>query len=73
MVQRALTRQKVDPTLLRYAGSIVTVTLNVVLVVGILGYFGVQTTSSLRCSQPPASRSAWRGPVCSPTSRLVRS
>ena len=45
MVQGALTRQKVDPTLLRYVGSIVSVTLNIVLVVGILGYFGVETTT----------------------------
>ena len=45
MVRASLERQKVDPTVLRYVGSIVTVTLNVLLVVGILGYFGIQTTS----------------------------
>lgn len=45
MVEKALGRQKVDPTLLRYVGSFITVTLNILLVVGILGYFGVQTTS----------------------------
>ena len=44
-VQKSLSRQKVDSTLLRYVGSIVTVTLNVVLVIGILGYFGIQTTT----------------------------
>jgi small conductance mechanosensitive channel len=41
----ALNRQNVDPTLTRYLGSIVAVSLNVVLIVAILGYFGVQTTS----------------------------
>lgn len=45
MVERALARQSVDPTVLRYVGSFITVTLNILLVVGILGYFGVQTTS----------------------------
>ncbi|EIX9394185.1 TPA: mechanosensitive ion channel family protein [Pseudomonas aeruginosa] len=45
MVQKSLERQKVDPTVLRYVGSFITVTLNVLLVVGILGFFGIQTTS----------------------------
>ncbi len=45
LVEKALTRQSVDPTVLRYVGSFITVTLNILLVVGILGYFGVQTTS----------------------------
>lgn len=38
MIRSSLERQKVDPTVLRYIGSVVTVTLNVLLVVGILGY-----------------------------------
>ena len=45
MLQQALERQKVDPTLMRYIGNFVRVTLNIVLVVALLGYFGVQTTS----------------------------
>jgi small conductance mechanosensitive channel len=45
LVRGGLERQKVDPTLLRYIGSIISVTLNIMLVIGILGYFGVQTTS----------------------------
>jgi small conductance mechanosensitive channel len=45
MLQRVLAEQKVDPTLMRYIGSFVAVTLNIVLVVAILGYFGVQTTT----------------------------
>jgi small conductance mechanosensitive channel len=45
MVSAGLMRQQVDPTLLRYLGTIISVALNVVLVVAILGYFGVETTS----------------------------
>ena len=45
LLQQAMSRQKVDPTLMRYVGSFLTVTLNIVLVVAILGYFGVQTTT----------------------------
>ena len=37
VITRALQRQHVDPTLLRYVGNIVTVSLNVILVVAILG------------------------------------
>src|SRR4029453_3457125 len=45
LLGRALTRQHTAPTLIRYLGNILTVTLNVVLVVALLGYFGVETTS----------------------------
>lgn len=45
LVTSALEKQKVDPTLLRYIGTVISVTLNVCLVVAILGYFGVETTS----------------------------
>ncbi len=63
MVQSGLAKQKVDPTLLRYAGSIVTVTLNIILVVGILGYFGVQTTTfaALFAAAGVAIGMAWSG------------
>lgn len=63
MVQNALGKQKVDPTLLRYVGSIVTVTLNVVLVIGILGYFGIQTTTfaALIAAAGVAIGMAWSG------------
>ncbi|MDF3935397.1 mechanosensitive ion channel family protein [Pseudomonas citronellolis] len=63
MVQRALGRQSVDPTLLRYVGSFITVTLNIVLVIGILGYFGVQTTSlaALIAAAGVAIGMAWSG------------
>ena len=63
LVQGALAKQKVDPTLLRYVGSIVTVTLNVVLVIGILGYFGIQTTTfaALIAAAGVAIGMAWSG------------
>ena len=63
MVRASLERQKVDPTVLRYVGSIVTVTLNVLLVVGILGYFGIQTTTfaALIAAGGVAIGMAWSG------------
>jgi len=63
MVRSALEKQKVDPTLLRYIGSIVSVTLNVLLVIGILGYFGIQTTTfaALIAAGGVAIGMAWSG------------
>lgn len=63
VVKRALERQKVDPTLVRYAGSIINVMLNIVLVIGILGYFGVQTTTfaALFAGAGVAIGMAWSG------------
>lgn len=63
MLGRALTRQHVDPTLMRYVGNILTVALNVVLVVAILGYFGVETTSfaALVAGIGVAVGAAWGG------------
>lgn len=40
-----MSRNDVDATLVKYAGSIVAVALNIALVLGILGYFGIETTS----------------------------
>jgi small conductance mechanosensitive channel len=63
LMSRALTRQHVDPTLLRYLGDIVTVVLNVVLIVALLGYFGVETTSfaALVAGVGIAVGAAWSG------------
>jgi hypothetical protein len=36
---------RIDPTLTQYLGSIVDVALNIALLLGILSYFGIQTTS----------------------------
>jgi len=63
MVSAGLERQHVDPTLLRYLGNIVSIALNVVLVVAILGYFGVETTSfaALLAAMGVAIGAAWAG------------
>ncbi len=63
LLRSSLERQKVDSTVLRYVGSIVTVTLNVLLVIGILGYFGIQTTTfaALIAAAGVAIGMAWSG------------
>ena len=45
VMSATMNRNHVDPTLTKYLGSIVAVALNIALVLGILGYFGIQTTS----------------------------
>ncbi len=45
LVSRGLDRQRVDPTLVRYAGSALGILLNVILVIAVLGVFGVETTT----------------------------
>jgi small conductance mechanosensitive channel len=59
----ALHRQQVDPTLTRYLGSVIGISLNVILVVAILGYFGVETTSfaALVAGVGIAVGAAWGG------------
>ena len=63
LVKRALERQNVEPTVIRYIGSIITVALNVILIVAILGYFGVETTSfaALVAGLGIAVGAAWGG------------
>ena len=62
-VQAAMGRSKVDPTLIKYLGSMLAVILNIVLVIGILGYFGIQTTSfaALVAGAGVAIGVAWSG------------
>ena len=63
LVSAALERQKIDPTILRYVASIINVALNILLVVAILGYFGVETTSfaALVAGVGLAVGAAWAG------------
>jgi small conductance mechanosensitive channel len=63
MLQTVLEKQKVDPTLMRYIGNFVAVTLNIVLVVAILGYCGIQTTTfaALVAGVGIAIGAAWGG------------
>lgn len=62
-VQRVLTKQKIEPTVLRFAGNTVSVLLSVTLLVAILGYFGVQTTTfaALIAAMGLAIGTAWAG------------
>jgi small conductance mechanosensitive channel len=63
LVTKALEGQKVEPTVIRYIGSVITVALNIILVVAILGYFGVETTSfaALVAGLGIAVGAAWGG------------
>ena len=63
LIQAAMGRNHIDPTLTKYLGSIVAVTLNIALVLGILGYFGIQTTSfaAMLAGAGVAIGAAWSG------------
>ncbi|MFO1413672.1 MAG: mechanosensitive ion channel family protein [Burkholderiales bacterium] len=63
VINKALERQKVEPTVIRYIGNTINVALNVLLVIGILGYFGVETTSfaALIAALGIAVGAAWGG------------
>ncbi len=63
MIQKTFERQKLDPSLIRYIGNFVGITLNIVLVVAILGYFGVETTTfaALVAGIGLAVGAAWSG------------
>lgn len=63
LIRAAMNRHAVDPTLVTYLGSMVAVLLNVTLVLGILGYFGIQTTSfaALLAGAGLAIGAAWSG------------
>lgn len=63
VVQAAMHRNNIDDTLTRYLGSIINVALNIALVLGILGYFGIQTTSiaAMLAGAGVAIGAAWSG------------
>ena len=63
LVQAGMQRNHIDPTLTRYLGSIINVALNIALVLGILGYFGIQTTSiaAMLAGAGVAIGAAWSG------------
>ncbi|MBL8399275.1 MAG: mechanosensitive ion channel family protein [Candidatus Accumulibacter sp.] len=63
VVQRTLERQNTDATVMRYLGTVINVTLNILLVIGILGYFGIQTTTfaALFAAAGVAIGMAWSG------------
>ncbi|MFZ0477750.1 MAG: mechanosensitive ion channel family protein [Terriglobales bacterium] len=63
MIGSALRRQAIDPTLIRYINSAVAAVLNIVLVIALLGFFGVETTSfaALIAAAGVAIGMAWSG------------
>ena len=63
LMSAAMNRNHVDPTLTKYLGSIVAIALNITLVLGILGYFGIQTTSfaAMLAGAGVAIGAAWSG------------
>ena len=63
LVQGAMGRNNVDPTLTKYLGSIVAIALNIALVLAILDYFGLKTTSfaAMLAGAGVAIGAAWSG------------
>lgn len=63
MLSRVLTTRNFDATLQHYIANILSVVLNILLVVAILGYFGLQTTSfaALLAGVGLAVGAAWSG------------
>lgn len=63
LIGAAMDRKQVEPTVQRYLASFLSVALNVVLVVAILGYFGLETTSfaALVAGVGVAIGAAWSG------------
>lgn len=63
LLSRLLKRQSIDPTLIKYLTNFLGVTLQIVLIVAILGYFGIETTSfaALLAAGGIAIGAAWSG------------
>jgi len=63
LTAKALNRQHLDATILRYINSALSVTLNIILVVALLGFFGVETTTfaALLAGVGIAIGAAWSG------------
>ena len=63
LVRTSMDRNRMDQTLNKYLSAIITASLNLLLVLGILGYFGVQTTSfaALIAGAGVAIGAAWSG------------
>jgi small conductance mechanosensitive channel len=63
LLRAAMDRNHIDATLAKYLGSIISVAPNIALVLGILGYFGIQTTSfaALLAGAGLAIGAAWSG------------
>jgi small conductance mechanosensitive channel len=63
LLRRAFRSQNIEPTLINYLLNIIGVTLRIVLVVAVLGFFGIETTSfaALLAAAGIAIGAAWGG------------
>ena len=63
IIGRGMTKQKIDPTVIRYIQNAVGALLNIVLVIAILNFFGIETTSlaALIAAGGVAIGLAWSG------------
>ncbi|BCL35519.1 mechanosensitive ion channel family protein [Nostoc sp. MS1] len=63
LIRRSFRSQNIEPTLINYVLNIISVTLRIVLIVAILGFFGVETTSfaALLAAAGVAIGAAWGG------------
>ncbi|KAF3889476.1 MULTISPECIES: mechanosensitive ion channel family protein [Nostocales] len=63
LLKRGFRSQHVDPTIVSYLVNIISVTLRIVLVVALLGFFGIETTSfaALLAAAGIAIGAAWGG------------
>ena len=63
LIRRAFRNQFIEPTIVNYLLNIISVTLRVILIVSLLGFFGVETTSfaALLAAAGIAIGAAWGG------------
>lgn len=63
LLRRGFRTQHIEPTLINYLLNIVAITLRIILIVAILGFFGVETTSfaALLAAIGIAIGAAWSG------------
>jgi len=63
LMTRGLRKQPIDQTIIGFLGSTVSVSLNIILIVALLGFFGVETTSfaALLAGAGLAVGAAWSG------------
>ncbi|MBW4476607.1 MAG: mechanosensitive ion channel family protein [Tolypothrix brevis GSE-NOS-MK-07-07A] len=63
LVKRGFRTQQIDPTIVNYLLNIISITLRIVLVVALLGFFGIETTSfaALLAAAGIAIGAAWGG------------
>ncbi|HEY9828324.1 MAG TPA: mechanosensitive ion channel family protein [Stenomitos sp.] len=63
LIRRSMRGKPIDPTLVNYLASMLSITLKVILIVALLGFFGIETTSfaALLAAAGVAIGAAWGG------------